>query len=610
MRDKIGLQRDKSERQVLCWQTIALMILSGFCTASSAQTGQWIWVAGSARTIPQTIPTNVPAVGPLGVYGTLGTPASGNTPGARKNAVTWTDSSGNLWLFGGGEDVYGHDAPLLFNDIWRFSPSTRQWAWMGGSDKSGCKGCGQAGVYGTLGTAAPTNIPGSRDFATGWTDAEGKFWLYGGGGYDATRYASSLSDLWEFDPSSREWTWMGGTSTIKSVCNSGTLGVSGCADTPGFREFSVSWNDGKGDFWLFGGWGMVINGAASHSADLNDLWEYDPSKAEWVCIRQPSRTVIEGRDMGVRGVYAVFANPHEDSIPGAREDAMGWTDKNGNLWLFGGKGLDSLGTMGFLNDLWEFDPSIHEWAWIGGGDVLPCKTLEWCGIPGIYGILEKSSAKNAPGGRSSAASWTDSNGNLWLFGGTGADSSGGQGTLNDLWEFKPSTGEWTWMSGSATGAPHFDRGLAKFMVPKGIYGTAGHPSPANVPGGRSGASSWTDRDGNLWLFGGLGYDSNGDYGYLNDLWEYRFSSPALPNEGPVISPTEDTYTRPQYVTISAPTPEAVIYYTLDGTIPSSKSLRYTAGITIEKDTTVRAIAIESGQESDVSTVKYKILQPR
>ena len=38
---------------------------------------------------------------PAGVYGALGTPARGNTPGGRKYAMGWTDNNGNLWLFGG-----------------------------------------------------------------------------------------------------------------------------------------------------------------------------------------------------------------------------------------------------------------------------------------------------------------------------------------------------------------------------------------------------------------------------------------------------------------------------------------------------------------------------
>jgi len=45
-----------------------------------------------------------------------------------------------------------------------------------------------------------------------------------------------------------------------------------------------------------------------------------------------------------------------------------------------------------------------------------------------------------------------------------------------------------------------------------------------VPGARSSFSSWIDSSGNMWLFGGYGYDSSGDLGYLNDLWQYNPST--------------------------------------------------------------------------------------
>ena len=39
---------------------------------------------------------------------------------------------------------------------------------------------------------------------------------------------------------------------------------------------------------------------------------------------------------------------------------------------------------------------------------------------------------------------------LWLFGGSGFDSLGDEGGLNDLWRYNTATGEWTWMKGAST----------------------------------------------------------------------------------------------------------------------------------------------------------------
>jgi hypothetical protein len=52
----------------------------------------------------------------------LPAPASAsNAPGDRTAAVSWTDSSGNFWLFGG----YGYDSTGALGqlyDLWRFQP--------------------------------------------------------------------------------------------------------------------------------------------------------------------------------------------------------------------------------------------------------------------------------------------------------------------------------------------------------------------------------------------------------------------------------------------------------------------------------------------------------
>ena len=41
------------------------------------------------------------------------------------------------------------------------------------------------GVYGTIGIANAANKPGARNRSTSWTDASGRFWLFGGFGFAA-----------------------------------------------------------------------------------------------------------------------------------------------------------------------------------------------------------------------------------------------------------------------------------------------------------------------------------------------------------------------------------------------------------------------------------------
>jgi hypothetical protein len=71
---------------------------------------------------------------------------------------------------------------------------------------------------------------------------------------------------------------------------------------------------------------------------LNDLWKY--SAGEW--------TWMGGANVGNQpGTYGTKGTPAPDNVPGARTAAVTWTDATGNLWLFGGGGLDSTGTGGY-----------------------------------------------------------------------------------------------------------------------------------------------------------------------------------------------------------------------------------------------------------------------
>lgn len=52
-----------------------------------------------------------------GVYGTKGVPSVSNILGARYGSISWIDSSGNLWLFGG--QAYATTGDGYLNDLWK-----------------------------------------------------------------------------------------------------------------------------------------------------------------------------------------------------------------------------------------------------------------------------------------------------------------------------------------------------------------------------------------------------------------------------------------------------------------------------------------------------------
>ncbi len=565
---------------------------SGTLTVTAVQvnptSGLWTWMGGSS-TAPGA------PNGQAGSYSTLGAPSAGSIPGSREAAISWADGNGNFWLFGGGGyDSAGVDGYL--NDLWEFIPSIEEWAWMGGGSTVPAANKGWPGVYGTLDTPATGNFPGGREASASWTDKTGNLWLFGGVGYDYAGVNGSLNDLWEYFPSTQEWAWMGGSRSVPAA-NLGQPGVYGQqgvpapANTPGGRWGANSWLDLSGNLWLFGGVGYDSSGSLG---SLNDLWELNPFINQWAWM---SGSSLVGSSDGPAGTYGSFGNAASTNVPSGRSQAVSWIDASGDLWLFGGKGYDSTGTLGYLNDLWEFNPSTREWAWMGGSNTVGCVG---CGKPGVYGVQGEAATANVPGGRNEAVGWTDSTGNFWLLGGVGFDSAGVAGTLNDLWEFLPSSREWAWESGSST-VPAVNQGQP------GVYGRLGVPSATNVPGGRWGAGTWTDGYGNLWLFGGAGYDSHGTYDDLNDLWVYQPSADNLPAATPNLSLASGTYNTTESVTITDATPGATIYYTTNGTTPGTNSSVYSGPITVASTMTIEAIASANGYKtSAVTTANYTI----
>ncbi|HTV08382.1 MAG TPA: chitobiase/beta-hexosaminidase C-terminal domain-containing protein [Candidatus Aquilonibacter sp.] len=81
----------------------------------------------------------------------------------------------------------------------------------------------------------------------------------------------------------------------------------------------------------------------------------------------------------------------------------------------------------------------------------------------------------------------------------------------------------------------------------------------------------------------------------------------LPAATPTFSPAGGSYAATQTVTISDATSGATIYYTTDGSTPTTSSAAYTAPITVASSTVVKAIAAASGlPNSAVGSSTYEI----
>jgi N-acetylneuraminic acid mutarotase len=444
---------------------------------------QWAWLGGDNNLNRQ------------GSYGGKGEEQPENEPGARSGAVL-SVYDGRIYVFGGvGLKEDSDEDKVRFNDLWRFNPSSGQWAWISG-DRNG----DERGLYGPRGVSNPASQPGARDGANAGFDQSGNFYLFGGTGFDKNGKLSQLNDLWTYGLSSGKWTWLSGDEQIRALGSYGTQGVPSQTNTPGARCYAAHWFNRNDKLWLFGG---ILHGyEGSVGAQFSDLWVYNPNTKEWTWVSGEKKVDDAGSYTQNNAIGSM--------VLGGRSNGAQWTDKSGNLWFFGGSGTSPEGNPAETSrygDLWKYDIASTSWSFVKGDTV-----------PHTFGFGAKgqASVENRPRGRDRAVSWVDNEGDLWLFGGKGLFINPAQvnesnlGQLNDLWEYNIRSNQWVWIGGDTTGNN------------KGIYGTPGTASRFYMPGSRMGSVGWTDPQGNFWLFGGLGYDANGNKeGLLSDLWKFN-----------------------------------------------------------------------------------------
>jgi len=410
---------------------------------SFAQAGEWTWVSG------------VNTTGFTGSFGTQGVPSITNSPPGLYEPCEWKDQLGNFWLYGGTINSYG--------DLWRYNPVTNEWTWMTGNGLTN-----PIANYGVLGVPSPTNTPGVRSYAAmTWTDEDDNLWMFGG---YSTGY---LNDLWKYDIATNEWTWMSGLPTINYIGSFGTQGVpSPSNNPPAICENACTWMDKSNNLWLFGG--------ENNCLFYDDVWKYDIAVSEWTWMKGTSLT-------NMPPTYGTLDVPDSGNTPGGRWEYAHWTNDSIRFWTFAGRGstgdrndmwmyncltdnwtwmngpniaadtgtlgtrclssitnvprsryenrssvTDGYGKFWFYgggitpvdNDLWKYDPSINQWAYISPASTSTSPVYGTKGIPDIA---------NTPGGRIGAIAWMDAQNNYWMYGGAGPSFV----SFGDLWRFIP-----------------------------------------------------------------------------------------------------------------------------------------------------------------------------
>lgn len=419
----------------------------------------WTWIGGDS--LPKQ----------RGIY-TGGTLKSG----ARTEAASTSDNKGISYHFGGSGFGEGTKTGLL-NDLWKYDANTGTWSWLSGS-----KEVAAVGTYGIKGQANAANVPGARSGSLLWLDGAGDLWLFGG----AASATAFYNDLWKYDVSEGQWTWISGNSTTNGVGAYGTAGLAAAGNTPGARAGAVGLTDPSGNLIVFGGRGMPETG--TKVGLLNDLWSYNVTSGQWTWLKG-------GKTIDAVGVYGVKGTAGSAQTPGGRMFASGWIGNEGMLWVFGGNGRGTATAAGNLNDLWKYNVLSNEWTWVTGASTV--------NAVGVYGTQGQTAATNTPGARAGAATFVAADGSLLLFGGQGA------GYFNDVWQLNQETSLWTWIKGPST-----TNGAA-------FYGSLNESSPSSTPGSRRGSALFADAGGDLLVFGGANAANTN-----NDVWHLEL--PNLP----------------------------------------------------------------------------------
>jgi hypothetical protein len=448
-----------------------------FSPGANAQTGIWIpanvptiatTTDGSTVNSPQTEYLEVPGghstltstAGPFTAAGTTQNFYYPGAPGARWGGVTWSDSSGNMYLFGGEGYSSAAQGYGLLNDLWKFTPGLPN-NYLPGDPMTyydAAENVEYDGSFTYLGTwtsvngfttpnvnvAGTSTWPGGRWGAAFCTDSSGKVWMFGGQGYDSAGNVGLLNDLWEY--SGGTWTLVSGSAVgQQNGSYPATVGTPG--GLPGGRQTATLVADTAGNLWLFGGLGLdsqgtsnpgnvgsLPNGAAPEGALLNDMWQYNIASQTWTWVSGGGATGLANQI----GMYGQQQVPATGFFPGSRWNSSGWIDLNNNVWIFGGWGYASslAQSTGFLSDVWEYHtngPSAGLWTWWKGSSNVnqPGDYPTYLPVP-----LGTPFVQNQPGGRSGMPFWPDTtNGYVWMFGGQAVDASGANGYLNDLWDY-------------------------------------------------------------------------------------------------------------------------------------------------------------------------------
>lgn len=427
-------------------------VTTNFSLRVIGSTGKTAWIAGSQMLNQAAVPGNIGVAAPTNY-----------PPGLSYAAAAYDKTRKILWIFGG--QISGG----VVNALWKWDGTN--WTWVKGSSTL----TSQNGVYGTKGTAASANTPGSRYGASLWIDSTGNVWLFGGLGFGESGSSARLNDLWKFNGT--DWTWVNGSKSTESAGFYSAPGVVNANNNPASRSQANLALDSNGKVYMYGG--------DADSGYYADLWTFTEATGWVLLFGSNAKGIIYG-NYGVKNVTTA------SNKPGGRTRSITWMDSQNNFYMYGGSGYGA-STNGLLADMWKWDGT--NWTWISGSS-----SPNIIATPGVQGT---PSSSVTPGSLDEGVGALDAKGNLWVSG--GFNSAGG--ITNTLWKWDGTN--WTWVAYSSSAGR------------TASYGTKGIYTSSVEPGARGGYVIWFDENMFLNIWGGLGYNASST-GRLNDHFRFIY----------------------------------------------------------------------------------------
>ncbi len=246
------------------------------------------------------------------------------------------DLNGDLWMFGGDMQIGGSVG--LSQDIWKFNVngSANGGSW---EHVKGGQALNQGGVAGVQGEANALNVPGGRKYFAMDISENNIIWMMGGRARSTTNIEGNLGDLWKFNPTTTEWTFVTGAESDnadETFLNNFTKGEITSMHIGSRKHFDMT-IDESGTIWLFGG---MLN---ANTRKGKDLWKFDSNTGVFTFISGKVNGTVNSGEPDLHWGYSIT------------------NTQSATLYMFGGTDMneetdDLVNDLG--NDLWKFDLSV------------------------------------------------------------------------------------------------------------------------------------------------------------------------------------------------------------------------------------------------------------